>query len=252
MPSDKEHAGDRTHSFSFPPWRRQAGIGAAIAAAAYGLALVVTLPAASIIHLAPPVTLSGTLWHGRASLPGNSALVWTADPLRSLAGFSFVADWTLRGPDADLSGRARLGPHSIALERVSGQTGAGLVMAFFPGLALRCQGMARVDLRHISLNRKAIEADGEVRSTAAVCAQPGSEPRSIPPLLASVSSSAGQLRARMSAQATPETGLATVDLGPDGKLIAELRPEAGAVLPGLPQLGAGAGPFRLETTLSMP
>jgi hypothetical protein len=252
MPSDQEPADDLGQSYRPPLSRRRIGIGLSIAAGAYALALAMTLPAAAIIHPASSIALSGSIWHGKASLPGNSALVWTANPLRSLAGLTVAVDWTLRGPDSEISGQARLRPHSIVLDRVSGQTGAGLLLAFFPEVTLQCQGAARVDLRHISVSRTALEADGDIRSTEAVCAQPGTDPRSIPPLVASFSSAGGQLRAQMAAQAAPENGLATASLEPNGKLIAEVRPQAASIIPGLPQLAAGSGPFRLETTLSMP
>jgi hypothetical protein len=233
------------------PGRRLIPIGLGVAAIAYLVSLIATIPATLAFKPPSTISLDGTIWNGTATLPGGYEAAWRANPIRSLFNLSFAIDWSLRGLDTDMTGKAGFGIRGITIDAVSGRAGSSLVKALAPGLPLLCDGAARLDLRHFRWRRSGFQADGSLRSGPASCPLNTGQ-ATAPPLIATISDVNGALIARVATVEAPATILATASLDPAGRLTAELRPQAASVIPGLPQTSAGSGPYRLETTLAMP
>ena len=111
-------------------WIVSAVLLASFAFLVYVTTLIVTLPASALRRIAvipAPITdLYGGLWEGRAVLDGGYSLDWDLRgwPLFAARG---VADWTLQGPDTQLTGVATFTPSSMSATDIVGRIGPGLV-----------------------------------------------------------------------------------------------------------------------------
>lgn len=205
----------------------------AIAGAAYLAGLVVYLPARLIVAHGEGTNIAdvaGTIWHGEAALAGGATLGWRWAPLRSLTGFGFAGDFTVRSDRGELQGKALLGPRSITLADVGGATGASLAAALFPRLPFACDMPLQVDLRRVKLGGGDQHVDGRILGNAGNCAlrsAPGAT-TAVPPL---VLESAGDRRAQIARQGQRRVPLATFDLGRDGAIGIRITQEGAAAFP---------------------
>ena len=107
-------------------WILSAVLLASFAFLVYVTTLFVTLPASALRRIAvipAPITdLYGGLWEGRAVLDGGYSLDWDLRgwPLFAARG---VADWTLQGPDTQLTGVATFTPASMSATDIVGESG---------------------------------------------------------------------------------------------------------------------------------
>lgn len=219
---------------------------------AYAVSLTSTAPARLIGRLTtlPPTLtgLSGTIWNGSALLAGTLAIRWEIAPVRSVLRGSLVGDWSLRGSDTSLQGRAALRSRHIVLEDVDGRAGWTLVSAISPTLAISCDATARVSIRKLAFGDDEKIVIGEVQSAPGTCVSLTGvppEPVGAPPLIATAIQDGGVSRFRVTTAADPGTILTDASLTKDGDFSLTVYPAGARLVPGMPTSGATTIELRL-------
>lgn len=210
-----------------------------IFAAAYALALLLTIPARLFVPEGIGV-VSGTLWHGRITATDRAMLAWRLSPGASLRAFRPVMAWQWADDGALLSGQAAPAIGGVSLRAIRGTVQGETVSAFFPALPFRCTALIDVAIDRWELGGNAQRIRGTARSGPALCAARQSAALSLPlgPLVAEAKD--GKVGSRFvltPADARRQT-LLSGSLAPDGRW--QLVPTAqGAAL--LPFAGLVAG-----------
>lgn len=208
----------------------------------YAVALIVTLPASAVrelVILPPQVTgLNGSAWQGRATLDGGYTLSW------DLRGWSVlttraVTDWTLQGPDTQLTGILTVSPWAAEASDVAGRAGLGL-LALLPGSPLKdCTSRAVVDVQTLAWQRDAARAGGVIQIDAGTCQDLLGRATAIPQMTLDLSAQGSDARAVLSDR---DGTLAQVTVTGDQRLILRVEPEGATLVPGMPT----GGPMIIE------
>lgn len=210
---------------------------ACLAVLVYGVGLVATLPASAMRELAtlpPQVTgLYGSVWRGRATLDGGYMLNWD---LRgpSILGARAVADWTMQGPDTQLSGVMTVTTRGGRLTDVAGRAGPGL-LALLPGSPLTdCTSRAVVDVQTLAWVKDSARAAGVVQIDAGTCNDLLGRAMVVPQMVLDLSAQGNDARAVLSDR---DGKLAQVTVTGDRRLILRVEPEGATLVPGMPTGG---------------
>lgn len=193
-------------------------------------------------------SLSGSIWHGQATLVGGHVAQWSVLPWASLGHAALVAQWSLQGPGTQLQGSASLRSNSLRASAVDGRASWRLVSALAPTLPVTCDLQARVAINEVVIVGNTLETlDGEVRSGPALCAANGagaSEPVEVPPLRALATTDEQGPRVNVTSADDAATPLARATLSAQNTLALTLLPRGAKLIPGMPSSG--------ETLLEIP
>ena len=208
----------------------------------YVAALIVTLPASALRELAilpPQVTaLYGSAWHGRATLDGGYTLNWDLQG-GSVLTTRTVTDWTLQGPDTQLSGILTASPWAVEVADVAGRAGPGL-LALLPGAPLKeCSSRAVVDIQRLAWQRESAHAAGVIQIDAGSCEDLLGRATAIPQMTLDLSAQGSDARAVLSDR---DSTLAQITVTGDRLLILRVEPEGATLVPGMPT----GGPMIIE------
>lgn len=191
--------------------------------AAYGMALVATMPARIFVPRS-----GGTVWHGEAALAGGNLLEWRWQPLRSLTGLGFAAGFTIDGPETALTGGAVAGVSSLLLETVRGTADASLLGAM--DLPFACALPLAVQIERLAIGGRP-GFDGSVRSGAGSCVRKDEVSglaTAVPPLVARA---VGDGRIAIVPRARTAQRLIEIGLDADGTIAVAVTPAGAAMLP---------------------
>ena len=196
-----------------------------------------TLPASAMRELAtlpPQVTgLYGSVWRGRATLDGGYTLSWDLRG-RSILTARAVTDWTVQGPDTQLSGVMTATPRGGELRDVAGRAGPGL-LALLPGAPLTdCTSRAVVDLQRLAWAGDVAHAAGVVQIDAGTCNDLLGRATAVPQMVLDLSAQGRDARAVLSDR---DGTLAQVTVTGDRRLILRVEPEGATLVPGMPTGG---------------
>ncbi|WP_170311871.1 hypothetical protein [Sulfitobacter sabulilitoris] len=118
-------------------------LGALAVLLVFAVALIATLPVATLTRVAPlppqVQSLAGTLWQGRAALREGYVLTWTTD----IEFAALTADLRLSGADTQLAGQARVFWRGATVEGLTGRAGPGLLNLLEGTDGARCTMGAR-------------------------------------------------------------------------------------------------------------
>ena len=233
-----------------PQARRRLAVFGALGVATYALALVATLPARVALDWAGAPGLSqgavGTAWNGEAALGNGVVAAWKVSPLRSIVQLSLAADVSVRGPDTELAGEARVRPGRLVLAGLQGRAGWGLVDALAPKLPFSCEVSLRVDLPRAVLAGRRSEAQGQLTSGPGACRSKTGDATSLVPTMRAVASvTPGGFSAWASPEANPGARWAQATLTRQGRLVLDVTATGAAALPA----GAVPGPVSIEIEL---
>lgn len=223
-------------------WILSAVLLASFAFLVYVTTLIVTLPATALRRIAViPASITdlyGGLWEGRAVLDGGYSLDWDLRgwPLFAARG---VADWTLQGPDTQLTGVATFTPASISAADIVGRIGPGLV-DLIPGAALKnCTSQAVVDVQRLSWRKGAAAAAGAVLISEGRCKDLLGRDTTVPQMTLDLTTEGRDAQALLKDR---DSTLAKVTVTGERRLIARIEPEGAVLVPGMPT----GGPMIIE------
>lgn len=229
--------GEKRHQKPRFRWVMSAVLLACFAFLVYVAALIVTLPASALRRVAvipAPITdLYGGLWEGRAVLDGGYSLDWD---LRgwSLLTARVVADWTLQGPDTQLTGVATVSLGSVSAADVVGRIGPGL-LDLVPDAALKdCTSRAVVDVQKVTWREGAAAATGAVLITEGRCTDLLGRDATVPQMTLDLTTEGNDAHARLKDR---DSNLAEFTVTGDRRLIARIEPEGAVLVPGMPTSG---------------
>lgn len=208
--------------------------------AAYGIALVATLPARLLLGGeadSPVLAVGGTVWSGEAALGEGHGVRWIWAPGASLLSLSFAAEWEMTGPDTALKGRASWRPSGTNLSDVEGRASGLLLSALAPRLPIRCDFPMEVRIGALNGRGQRKGADGRVESGAGNCGlrDAGGIAAPVPPLVAVATTGVGGSTAYVAPRGEPGVRLLTAAVTPSGRLSVRLTPAGVALFPGLGQ-----------------
>lgn len=192
------------------------------------------------ISLPPQIErLSGSLWHGLATLEAGYTLAWDVS-LGSLLLGRVTADVELSGVDTMLTGQISASPWRVALRDVSGRAGPGLLV-LVPDLAVdACTSRIVVSVPWLALSRNAAAAEGTITLDSGICTATDGAEIPLPAMLLALDTEGSDATADLTdAAAAP---LARIVVAGDRRLILRLEPAGASLIPGLPT----SGPLILE------
>ncbi|HWK35627.1 hypothetical protein [Sphingomonas sp.] len=201
--------------------------------------MIATIPAGTIFPNRPWRTgVAGTIWNGEVGVGGTNRMAWRWAPLRSLVGLGFAADWTVKGADTLLNGRATARPGRTAIDTVSGSADASLLQVLQPTLPFTCDLTIQADFPRIVVGGSDQSVTGQLTTDAGSCRPrtPGSPATTLPPLMLSAEHIGAESRMRLFPATQRRRTLMTIVLGEDGSTEIGMTPEGAAALPfvGLP------------------
>lgn len=204
---------------------RRTGIAVAVAAGAYGTALVATLPASLVAPRGSDA--AGTVWHGSANVgvgAGGAVARWDVSLAASLASASLAAQTTVEGPASVVTGMARWRPFAPpAFTDIRGRAGWAQLAAAVPALAAECTIVLALDLARVTADN----VSGSVTTLPGTCLIPGRGPQAVPRLVATFGGTTGVVTS-WTDRATP---LATATFA-GSRIRLHVTPAGAAVLPG--------------------
>ncbi len=210
--------------------------------------VLVTAPAARIAQfIGQPtqvVTLSGSLWSGRATLQGGLVAKWQGQWSGLIRG-RLGATVEIQGPRTLLDGRIYASPWQIGLQDLSGRAGPE-VLALGPNAA-PCEGQAIIDIASITVSRSAVSGDGFVRISESTCQPSGGPAFTTPPLHLVLTSEDESGVATLTTDDTARDTMGRAQLGPDGWVKLRIDPNAARLMPGLPTSAPTELEFQLYT-----
>ncbi len=178
------------------------------------------------------VSLGGTIREGQAQLPGDHRLLWKMRNWQSIRQLAFVADVTLTGPGANLSGRIALRPNRVTLFELSGTAGWPLVKAVLPNVPFDCAAMATL----LQASGTATRSDRALTAQASVpeglCTRTSGEAVSHPALLLNVATGEAGILGRLTDAGGNE--LARLALTPDDRVRITVAQAGARLMPGMP------------------
>lgn len=195
------------------------------------------LPAAALHRVAvvpPQITdLYGGLWKGRATLLGGYSLDWQVRG-RSLFLARGVADWTLQGPDTQLTGVTTMTPWSLSATDIVGRAGPGL-LGLLPEVVLKnCTSRAVVDVQRLFWKQGSTAAAGIVSVDAGNCEDLLGRVTTVPPMTLDLTTQGDDARGVLRDR---DSRLAEFTVTGDRRLIARIEPEGSVLVPGMPTSG---------------
>jgi hypothetical protein len=210
------------------------GVGAGV------VTMALTVPASTAVRLAgialpPDVELAGTALQGVARLRGYE-VQWGTLGWPSVKAFSLLADLQIGGPDMQLAGQIRLQPGQVQLAPLQGQIGWSVVEAFMPGMEIRCQTKADVDVEDITVWQDGRRAVGMLQLAAGTCDRVDGTVTGVPlpALTGGLATTDAGVQLVIAGQDAPETPLGNLLLTPDNRLRITVHPAGAAMVPGLP------------------
>jgi hypothetical protein len=210
---------------------------------ALAVALVAALPLGFAARMAgaalpPDVTLSGTVWHGVATMNSHQA-AWNSRVWDSVTALSWVADLRVTGPETDLAGQWALSPQGGTIAPLRGRMGWTLVDAVMPGLEITCATTADVDLVSAAISPDARAATGQLRLAPGTCARVDGTISDVPlpALLADIATTPDGVGVTITAVDRPAVPLGNLIVTPDDRLRVTVFAAGAALVPGLPQSG---------------
>lgn len=222
---------------------------------AYGLSLLVTLPANIVsryLDLPPQIeALGGTVWNGSALMVGGHRAEWRLDRRTSLTRFGPYFAVTLEGSGTSLAAQARIAPVSMAatVENLRGRASWPLAAALAPDVPrLECDPVAILDVARIELSRDWMGAEGTVRSNEGACRRmtgAGNAPVTVPPLMLRAAMEGRTTRATLERRDGDKDLLADASLAAGRRLAATVFPAGARLIPGLPS----SAPISIEMDL---
>jgi hypothetical protein len=190
------------------------------------------------VALPPDVTLSGTVWHGVATMNSHQA-TWNSRVWDSVTAVSWVADLRVTGPETDLAGQWVLRPSGGTIAPLRGRAGWTLVDAVMPGLEITCATTADVDIASAMIAADARAATGQVRLAPGSCARVDGTISDVPlpALLADVATTPDGVGVTITALDRPGVPLGNLVVTPDDRLRITVFAAGAAMVPGLPASG---------------
>jgi hypothetical protein len=184
------------------------------------------------------ITLSGTVWHGKAVM-GRHEAAWHSRLSDSVAAWGWVADVQVRGPDTDLSGRWVVHPDGGMLAPLRGRMGWPLLETVMPGLEITCATIADVDVTRVAVSGDDRVAAGQVRLAAGTCARVDGTVTDVPlpALVADIGTTAEGVGMTISGVDAPDVPLGNLLITPDDRLRVTVFAAGAAMVPGLPSSG---------------
>ena len=213
--------------------------------ATFVLALALKTPAATLLSPGLLGNISGTIWHGTATigaspLPGDAAhrLDWDFAPVASLARGRLAFSVGVVGVGTALTGVAEAWPGAPLVDRLDGRADWSLVSALAPALPIRCATALTVHALRLGRGQVA----GEIVSDPGRCGPAGVNLTTPVPRL--VATGAGSTLV-VSPWAARGDHLVEATLRPDARVTVHVTPRGAIVFGGtFPPGGA-----TLETTL---
>lgn len=208
---------------------RFAGLGIA----AYVVAMVWTMPASVVMTNRPWRTgVAGTIWNGEVGVAGGSVLAWKWAPLRSLVSLGFATDWTAKGSNTDLGGRALVRPGRMVIDALTGSADATLLQAIQPDLPFTCQMTMQAEFPHAVLGGTGQLVEGQLLTEPGTC-QPkrGGTSTPVPALILTAEHIGTESRLRLAPAAQRRSTLMTITLGEDGSVDIGMTREGATMLP---------------------
>lgn len=208
--------------------------------AAYGIALIATIPASLVFKNRPWRNgVAGTVWNGEVGLTGGNAVRWRWAPLRSLTSLGLAADWRMTGPDTDLGGRALAGFSGLTLDKVSGSGNASLLGAIQQNLPFTCDFSEQIEMEKMVVGGGSRMLQGQVVSDPGSCRPRDAGAATALPSLILIAEKIGtETRIRVAPAAQRRKILINATLQEDGALDVGVTPEGAEMMP---FLGARAG-----------
>ncbi len=182
--------------------------------------------------------LSGTVWHGGATMQGHQA-VWDSRVWESVTALAWVADLRVTGPQTDLSGQWALRPGAGTLAPLRGRMGWSLIDAVMPGLEITCATTADVDVVNVAVSPDARMATGQLRLAAGTCARVDGTVTDVPlpALLADITTTPDGVGIGITDVAASGVPLGNLLVTPDDRLRITVFAAGAAMVPGLPSSG---------------
>ena len=225
---------------------------------AYGLSLLVTLPASvasRYLELPSQIeALGGTVWNGSALIEGGHRAVWRLDRQATVTRLAPYFAVSLEGPGTSLVAQARIAPISMAatVEDLRGRASWPLAVALAPDARrMHCDPVAVFDISKIELSWNWIGADGTVRSNEGACHRIDDTVNAsvpVPPLVLRVAIESRNTRATLKRRDGDQDLLMNASLAGGRRLAATIFPEGARMVPGLPS----SAPISIEMELLTP
>lgn len=225
--------------------------------ASYAVAIFVPQ---SALTSAVPLTLSGTIWHGRMLPKPGLVLEWQVNALTSVLTGSLRADVTLNGFDSDLTAQIAVSRNSASLLSAQGTLGWPLVDVLMPGLTIGCVLTAHLRdlvIRDVPLHdlvHHLPTATGSLQVAQGTCARHDGKFGAVPVpdlTLTVVPKDAGSF-GRVVTTGAPDTPLAEAELTKDARILIKVYPEGAVKVPGMPSSGVTELELPLMTMMHLP
>ena len=207
-------------------------------------AVAIFIPQSPIVGV-EPLTLSGTIWHGRMLPKPGLVLEWQINTLTSILTGSLRADVGLIGLDSNLTAQIAIHRDSVSLLSSEGTIGWPLVDVLMPGLTIGCTLTARLRNLEIldsplhDLLRELPTAKGSLQVGQGSCQRHdgkfGVVP--VPDLTATVTPKDGGSLGRITMTAAPDVPLADAEITKDARVLIKVYPEGAVRVPGMPSSG---------------
>lgn len=211
------------------------GLGV-LAAVSFAVVLVATLPATLVarsLKLDPSVPISGTVWSGRAVLPGGDRVEWRGDALASILSLGMKASVSVTGELTDLNARLSTSGSAVTLSNMTGVAGWSLVHSLWPGMGLDCDVGIRFNDVTIVAQERATYVSGHASGSAGTCTGAGAQKSfeiAATEAIASTTNGTSQIRIALASDAAAL--LADLALGAAGDIKVTAQPLALKLVPG--------------------
>lgn len=205
----------------------------AVGIVAYVVAMVWTLPASVVISDKPWRTgVAGSIWNGEVGVAGGSVLAWRWAPLRSLVSVGFATDWTAKGTNTDLGGRALIRPGRIVVDALTGSADASILQAIQPDLPFSCSMTMQAEFPRAVLGGVGQMVEGQLLTEPGSC-QPkqGGTATAVPALILTAEHIGTESRLRLAPAAQRRATLMTITLEENGTVEITMTPEGARILP---------------------
>ena len=207
-----------------------------------------------------PLTVSGTIWHGRMLPKPGLVLDWQVNALTSVLTGRLRAKVTLSGLDSDLTAQIAVRRDSASLLSAEGTIGWPLVDVLMPGLTIGCNLTARLRdlaIRDIPLHdliHALPTATGSLQVAQGTCARHdgkfGTVP--VPDLTLTIAPKDGGTLGRVTTTAAPDTALTEAEITKDARILIKVYPEGAARVPGMPSSGITELEVPLAVVVQLP
>lgn len=195
---------------------------AALAIAGYLFALMVSVPARTVLPLIDArgivADATGTVWSGQARLSAGHVFGWRFMPAAALGSASAVWDIQLENSDTLLTARLHARPGELRVETLSGVAGWSVLALADGPEDTQCDLTVRITDGRVLLSRSALILEGTGHAPPSTCRTAGDGRTELPAFNASAQPEGAQSRIVIRDRANAAEPLGELVIGPDGAI----------------------------------